>query len=135
MLGAGINLDETRFNWGTPLPRTKDPDLADLIYEAFRCTHAHGDEQPMEFDFIKCVGSGQVIFGISEGKISFPDTIIFALIGVAVFSNVNCDQKILGDYHLTLGGETFIINDWWGRENDFRAIAAKNTKQRIKLIF
>jgi hypothetical protein len=134
MLGGGINLDQTVFNWGRLLEKTPNPDIAELIYVAFRCTHAHGDKQPTQFDFIKCAGTGLVMFKLADGKISLPDTLIFALLSVAVFSKVNCDQKILGDYHFTLGGETFIINEWWGREDDFRAIAAKNTKQRIELV-
>src|SRR5260221_5104161 len=39
MIGAGLNLVETRFT-NIKLRNTASPDLAEIIYEIFRCSHA-----------------------------------------------------------------------------------------------
>ena len=36
-----------------------------------------------------------------------------------------------GGYCLTLGDEVFLIKDWWGREDDFRPIAAKFNRAKL----
>lgn len=133
MLGS-INLVETKFSWGR-LTKTDNPDLAEIIYEAFRCNHAHGSEQPLEITFIECIGSDITIFQFEEGKMVFPDRIIFALLSIAVLSKVNRDQTIHENYFLTLGIEKFVINEWWGREDDFKTIAKKYNTVRVKLNF
>lgn len=51
MMGAGINLIETRFA-NVPLPKTPTPDFAEVIYHIFRCGHAHGDEIPAAFSVL-----------------------------------------------------------------------------------
>jgi hypothetical protein len=51
MLGAGLNLVETRFS-NIRMLRDQNPDLADVIYEIFRCSHAHGDEVPQGYSVI-----------------------------------------------------------------------------------
>lgn len=47
MIGAGLNLMETKFT-NIQLRNTSAPDLAEVIYEILRCSHAHGDEVPRE---------------------------------------------------------------------------------------
>src|SRR5437660_2126536 len=51
MLGAGVNLVETRFK-NVSLTKNQNPDLAEIIYEIFRCSHAHGEEVPPEFHVV-----------------------------------------------------------------------------------
>jgi hypothetical protein len=133
MLGS-INFVDTRFTWGKVVKKDK-PDLADIIYEAFRCAHAHGSEHPLEFSTIECVGTDKTIFRFEEGKIGLPDRIVFALLSVAILSTVNSDQRLPNGYYFSLGDEKFIINEWWGRENDFKNIAEKYNKTRLLLNF
>ena len=44
----GYQLGEIRFT-NVSLAKTKSPDLADIVYEVFRCSDAHGEEVPMAF--------------------------------------------------------------------------------------
>lgn len=134
MMGGGINLEETIF----PMAKLKKDlrqDLAEIIYVKYRCTHAHGDEHPVNFSFTDCVGKDYTELLFSKNMMLVPNNIIFALLGVAILSEVNSDQKSPDDYYLTLGDETFIINQWWGKENQFRPIAMKHNSVRVKLDF
>lgn len=133
MLGS-INLIETKFSWGKLIKKDK-PDLAEIIYEAFRCNHAHGSEHPIEISFIKCTDSDETVFLFGEGEMFFPDRLIFALLSIAVLSEVNKTQEIPDNYYISLGSESFIINEWWGRENEFKAITQRYNKVRLTLNF
>lgn len=135
-LGAGIDLEKTTFpevkiKNGTP------PDFAEIVYEVFRCAHAHGDEVPPQFNLIMG-GEDSLTWIMGEGTLQFPHTLLFALLFVAVFAPVNKDERPLGNSYLTLGGEPhmskFIIGDWWGRAADLQPIAQKYNKVRIHII-
>ncbi len=132
MLGAGLNLVETRFS-NIQLKHTATPDLAEIIYEIFRCSHAHGDEVPPEFSVLPSQGNFHSYWGLAKGELHMPDRVVWALLSVAVFSKVNAHEKSEGSYFLSLGAEQFPIADWWGREDDFRPIAAKYNQTRVKL--
>lgn len=62
-----------------------------------------------------------------------PDRVVWALLAVAVFAHVNRGEQSTGDYYLSLGMEQFRICDWWGREDDFRPVAERYNKTRVKL--
>ena len=62
-----------------------------------------------------------------------PDRVLWALLSVAVFSIVNRHERTTGAYYLSLGDEQFPIREWWGREDDFRPIADRYNKVRVKL--
>jgi hypothetical protein len=62
-----------------------------------------------------------------------PDRIIWALLGIAVFSKVNAGEKSDGTYYLSLGDDQFQICNWWGREDDFRPVAGRYNQTRVKL--
>src|SRR6266436_1434290 len=64
-----------------------------------------------------------------------PDRVVWALLAVAVFAEVNRSEKNTGSYYLSLGTEQFSICDWWGREKDFRPVADRYNKIRVKPIF
>lgn len=131
MIGAGMNLVDTRFdNIGL---KGRSPDFADLVYEIFRCSHAHGDEVPKEFSVLPTSGpyGSEWLFG--PGEVHMPDRIIWALLAVAVFAQVNAGEKTAGDYYLSMAEERFLIRDWWGREGDFRAVATRYNQTRVKL--
>jgi hypothetical protein len=75
---------------------------------------------------------------VERGKVRLSDRIIFALLAVAVLSPANRGQAIdeLNGYFLTFGeAPKLMINEWWGRANDFPAIAAQDTTPQVKLDF
>jgi len=132
MIGAGLNLIETRFS-NVHLGKNHSPDLADVIYEIFRCSHAHGDEVPASFSIIPTVGSVVSTWGFGHGELHIPDRIIWALLAIAVLSKVNAGEKSDGTYYFSLGNDQFRICDWWGREDDFRPVAGRYNQTRVKL--
>lgn len=132
MIGAGLNLAETKFS-NIQLKNTPTPDLAEIIYEIFRCSHAHGDEVPSEFSVLPSHGNFYSEWEFANGELHMPDRVVWALLSVAVFSKVNAHEKSEGSYYLSLGNEQFPIADWWGREEDFRPIADKCNKTRVKI--
>jgi hypothetical protein len=132
MIGAGLNLVETRFS-NVPLQSNRSPDLADVIYEIFRCSHAHGDEVPPSYSIIPTEGSVVSKWGLGRGELHMPDRIIWALLAIAVFSKVNAGEKSVGTYYLSLGDDRFPVCDWWGREDDFRPVADRYNQTRVKL--
>lgn len=132
MVTPGINLVDTR--WGNvPLSKQPNPDLAEIIYEVHRCSHGHGDEVPGGFKFTRSVGTKESLMEMSAGVLHLPDRLPFGLLAAAVLARVNRDQVVPDRYFLTLGEEKFTINDWWGRESDFRPIAAKYNQIRVHL--
>jgi len=132
MIGTGLNLVETRFE-NVPLRNNPSPDLAEIIYEVFRCKHAHGDEVPPSFSVIRCEGGFGSRWLLAKGELHMPDRVVWALLGVAVFSRANKNEKTTGDYFLSLGADKFPIAEWWGREDDFRLIADRYNSIRVKL--
>ena len=132
MCGAGINFVETRFtNLALKVP---EPDFADFIYEVFRCRHAHGDEIPPEFDFIQSKGGFGSEWELGHNMVRMPDRLLWALVSLVVLSRANERERSAGgDARFSLGDEVFPINDWWGRESDFRPIAARYNSVRVKL--
>jgi hypothetical protein len=140
-MGApGIDLVETR--WPVRVARPKapggQPDIADVIYGIHRCSHGHGNELPDGFELISDAAGppGYTRMEIENGRVRLSDRVIFGLIGVAVMSPTNHDQRVPDGYHLTLGGtDVMQINDWWGRVSDFPAIASRHPVPNVKLDF
>jgi hypothetical protein len=132
MIGAGLNLVETRFT-NVHLRNNHSPDLADIIYEIFRCGHAHGDEVPAQFSVRPTTGGFNSDWLLGPGEIHMPDRVVWALLSVAVFSKVNRSEKSSGAYYLSLGDDRFPVCDWWGREDDFRPVANRYNQTRVKL--
>ncbi len=88
MIGAGLNLVDTRFSnikWG----KIASPDFAEIIYEVFRCSHAHGDEVPPSFSVTISKGPFLSHWTLTEGELHMPDRVVWALLAVAVFAEVN----------------------------------------------
>ncbi len=145
-IGDGLNLEETRWTNlsiedgnGSVI---QDPDLADVIYHIFRCNHVHGKDVPQNFSLLP-TEDGRYSWVIERGKssaVKMPESIVWALLAVIVFSKANSGVKSNGDYYLTWGSKTlgigpekFIIKDWWGREEDVRLLLSKYKQIRVKL--
>jgi hypothetical protein len=136
----GIDLAETRFPVNVERPKAAGgkPDIADVIYGIHRCAHGHGDELPDGFELIQNAAGAKRLthMYIERGKVRLSDRIIFGLLAIAVLSPANKGQKVPAAYHLTFGAsEKLVINDWWGRADDFPAIAARDPTPLVKLDF
>jgi hypothetical protein len=136
----GIDLDKTRFPVSVTKPNSIDgkPDLADVIYSIHRCTHGHGDELPDGFELLPDSSGplGQTRVKVSRGKIQLSDRIVFGLVAVCVLADVNSDQIVPDGYHLTYGASgPLMINDWWGRSNEFRTVIATEILPSVHLDF
>ena len=73
---------------------------------------------------------------VERNKVRLSDRVIFGLLAVAVLSPANRDQRVPAGYHFTFGKSARLeINDWWGRANDFPAIAAEDPTPQVTLDF
>jgi len=139
MAAPGIDLVATRFPVKVERPKAQGgkPDIADVIYGIHRCTHGHGHELPDGFELLPDAAGPdrQTRLLVERGKVRLSDRAIFGLLAVAVLSPANTDQTVPQGYHLSLGGATFLINDWWGRVNDFASIAAQVPLPHVTLDF
>lgn len=104
-----------------------------LVYKVFRCSLGHGDALPSGYQFTKAVGGAVSELLIGQGVLHLPDRLPFALLAAAVMAPANRDDSTADGYFLSLGEERFIVNDWWGREDDFRPIAAAYNRTRVEL--
>lgn len=141
-MGApGINLVETRFpiKIDKPTAPCGEPDLADLIYTIHRCAHGHGDELPGGYELIPDAAGPPGLTHVEirkGGGVQLSDRMIFGLLAVAVLSPVNKDQRVPDGYHLTFGRSAcLMINDWWGRVEEFPAVAALEPTPLVKFDF
>ncbi|MDR3448713.1 MAG: hypothetical protein P4M15_03010 [Alphaproteobacteria bacterium] len=130
MLGGGVNLVDCRFA-NIKLNKISAPDLAEFVYEVFRCSHAHGDEVPSVYSILPTAGSQLSNWSFGHGELHMPDRIVWALLAVAVFAKVNAHEKSEGDYYLSLGNDRFPLCDWWGCETDFRPFAERYNQTRV----
>jgi hypothetical protein len=138
-MGApGINLADTRFPVNVQRPKAPggEPDIADVIYGIHRCSHGHGEDLPDGFALLQHAAgpTGYTAMGIEKkGTVQLSDRIIFALLAVAVTSPANVDQRVPDGYHLKFEDQTLLINEWWGRTDDFRAVLAQRQMPSVTL--
>lgn len=137
MTVAGINFDETRWDNVDLKDRNGKPienkDIASFIYHIFRCNQAHGKEIPQHYKLLKRDADGRLSYHIAENTLRIPETIIWGLIAICVFSKVNKNIVTKTSHYLTLGENHFSISDWWGLEDAFQPIAKKYNKTRVTL--
>ncbi len=129
MIGGVIDLKTTFNNVVIKVGSRKvlpKPDLADVIYHIFRCNHAHAEEIPLNYSLLP-LEDGNPIWIIGSDTLQMPILIIFALLSVSVFAKCNNKIQTEGIEYLIygnaeLGNFKFLIKDFWGKEDDFRAI-------------
>lgn len=137
MTGSGINFDDTY--WGNvKIKDEKDRaieklDMASFIYYLFRCSQAHGKEIPPQYKLIPRNTGFPLTYHIAEDRLHIPEMLIWGLLGICVFAEVNSDIKTSTRHHFTLGDNVFSISDWWGLEDSFRSIAIKHNPTRVVL--
>lgn len=137
----GIDVENTRFPvHGGQIPKPKaaggKPDLADIVYAVYRCSHAHGEALPGGFEMIPDAHvQGVTNLEIVNGAVRLSDRMIFGLLAVPVLAPVNAGQVVPDGYHLTLGTDVLEISEWWGRAADFPALAAKYPMPTVLMDF
>jgi hypothetical protein len=125
MAHMGLNLEQSRFE-NLALPGKRAPDLAEFIYENFRCRHTHGEEVSESISVLPTSTPGVSNWSAAPGSLKIPDRIIWALIACVVLAKVNKGSwPSLDHVYFALGEQVFPFKDWWGREDDFRAIAGQ----------
>ena len=120
MGNLGINLSETKFDNVNIIKDLPNPDMADVIYHIFRCNFAHCNDIPPNFELIPNSSDAHVM--ISKNGFQVRENIIFGLLAISVFSQVNKNNVTEGAHYLFWNSHRFEIKDWWGREDDFRGI-------------
>lgn len=133
MLALGVNLSETVFTWIT-LER-RQARFSEIVYEIFRCNLAHGTEVPAGFSVELRQSDRWRSFFIAQQQAVLPDTIIFALLSIAVFSSVNANQRINAGYYLSHDATRFVIDEWWGKEADVQPFFAQMAIPRVTMKF
>lgn len=143
--GEGLNLKDTRFTYIT-LRDGNDkiiskPDLADIIYHVLRCSDAHANEIPVEYELLPSDNNKSVWkFDNINKSFRMPEQIIFALLGISVFCKANSKLKSTGSHYLEWGSDMmgykrFLVMDYWGKEDEIKAFFSKKPQQRMLMDF
>ncbi|QDQ85796.1 hypothetical protein [Paraburkholderia megapolitana] len=137
LMFGGINLVETLF----PFKDSKGKigvTFADIVYEKFRCSLAHGDELPDGFDVTVQIADGHQIFAvdIKNQSMTLPQSAITGLGLICVLAPVNAQQKIGNNaYRYWDRVNTYVVDAWWGKVDAARAIMDFKTAIRVKMDF
>lgn len=110
----------------------------DIVYEKFRCSFAHGNELPEGFGLTAKVEEFKHEFTIDfiNCSMTFPESSIFALGLPCVLSPANFDQNIGADrYYYHDRVNEFIIDSWWGKLDQARAIMNFENQVKITIDF
>jgi hypothetical protein len=142
-IGEGLNLEDTKFTYlkldngyGKLIDK---PDLADIVYHIFRCSHAHAREVPVNFELLPYQDAHYVWkLDLVNNELKMPETIIWALLAVAVFCKGNNKINTQGEHELRWGNQSmgitaFPLKNWWGREDDLKSFFADKPEKRVKL--
>ncbi|WP_146010095.1 hypothetical protein [Burkholderia sp. WAC0059] len=117
LMFGGINLVETLF----PFKDAKGKigvTFADIVYEKFRCSLAHGDELPDGFGVTIQIADGHQVFSvdIQNQSMTLPQSAITGLGLICVLAPANADQQIGNSaYRYWDRVNTYIVDDWWGK--------------------
>lgn len=136
MTGSGINLNDTYWSnveFKDDGGKTVKLDMASFIYYLFRCTQAHGKEIPIQYKLLPRQSNNLLQYHIAEDRLHIPETLIWGLLSICVFSNANKDIQTNTGHYLSLDNNRFSISDWWGLEDSFRPIAEKHNPIRVVL--
>ncbi len=133
MLAVGVNLETTTFAW--PVLKGGPVRFSGLMYTLFRNHLVHGEPLPGGSALIRRESDEWRRMVISAAHIELPDTAIFALLAVAVFCRANAGERLGSPYFLSHAGRAFVIDEWWGREDDIRKYFADTGLPRVTFDF
>lgn len=127
---GGINIEESTFEnfpitEGMRQPILK-PTFSDLMYHVVRCGLVHSDSLSEGFSFHK---SGNII--LAEKKITFPETVVWAILSITIFCPVNKNETTAPDYWIGFHKNQLVINDFWRNEDIARHLVSRYPLPRI----
>lgn len=137
LMFGGLNLVETVF----PFKDSKGNlgiGFADIVYEKFRCSYAHGDELPDGFAVTVQIADGHQKFSIDikNQSMTLPQSAIAGLGLICVLAPVNADQKIgSATYRYWDRVNAYVVDECWGKVDAIRAIMDFQTPIRVKFDF
>lgn len=144
-IGEGLNLEDTKFTYlkldNGHGKNIESPDLADIVYHIFRCSHSHADEVPLKYQLLpKESGVYPWFLDRVNTGLRMPEAIIFALLAVSVFCKTNAAVKTVGEHHLTwgsdqLGYEKYALKEFWGKEDDIKTFFSTRPQTRVTIDF
>lgn len=135
----GVNLDESLWtNLSMRSAAGDAPDFAEVLYSIHRCSHMHGDAVPFGHVFTETreVADGMFAWSweITKDVMVLPERLPFALVACAVLAPENVSERTAeGYYFYTLDAQNYVINEWWGRAEEFKRVAGQNNQIRVKL--
>lgn len=137
LMFGGLNLKETVF----PFKDSKGKvgiTFADIVYEKFRCSLAHGDELPDGYAVSVQIAPGhqQFLVDIKNGSMTLPESAVYALGLISVLAPVNADQKIGSNlYHYRDPINYYVVDRWWGKLECAKQIMDFDAQIRVKMDF
>lgn len=128
----GLDVAGSTFEVDSALVRTDGPhaDLAELIYVAHRCSHAHGDDVPAAYA-LHDEAQGIRIGLEADHVMRLPTGVIYGLLAIAVMAPDSAGESI-GDPRYRLSWTSpqpsnqrieRPVDDWWGCEDELLALA------------
>lgn len=137
LMFGGVDLKETLF----PFKDAKGNigvTFADIVYEKFRCSLAHGDELPVGFGVSVQIADGHQQFSIDikNQSMTLPQSVIYGLGLICVLDPANADQRI-GDnlYYYRDPINVYVVDRWWGKVECARKIMDFESLIRVKMDF
>ena len=94
------------------LPETPDNmhSIQDILYHVVRCSLTHSAELPSSLIF---TNEGKL--EVREGRLVFPDSLIYGIIVAVVVCPANSDQSISSGYRISMSDNSLELNDFWGQ--------------------
>jgi|KBSSwiStaDraftv2_1062776.scaffolds.fasta_scaffold427817_2 hypothetical protein len=131
----GIDLRTSRFPYDgvKSQPVGEKPDIADVLYYVHRCAHGHGDEVQEGFELMTdgpVPGNHSMHF--SNDGVRLPGSTVLGLVAVAVLAPENVNERA-GDVAIPWMGGTLVVDEWWGRGDDFRELVVSGGFNYYKL--
>ncbi|MCT7295237.1 hypothetical protein N5I84_03585 [Ralstonia sp. CHL-2022] len=137
LMFGGLNLKDTVF----PFKDAKGEvgiSFADIVYEKFRCSLAHGSELPDGYDVSVQIAEGlqQFHVDIQNQSMTLPQSAIYALGLACVLAPANADQQIGSNlYHYRDPINAYVVDRWWGKAECARKIMDFEGQIRVKMDF
>ncbi len=137
LMFGGFDLKETVF----PFKDAKGNlgiNFADIVYEKFRCSLAHGDELPDGYGVSVQIAEfhQQFVIDIEKQSMTMPQSVTYALGLACVLAPANADQKIGSNlYQYCDAINTYVVDRWWGKAACARQIMDFDAQVRVKMDF
>jgi hypothetical protein len=139
----GLDVPQSRFLDPSGLTTPSDgihPDVVDLIYHVHRCAHAHGDVVADGFELLPPSSTFNTTIGLSTGTARLDARVVIGILAAVVLADTNADlHGACAGYTLwwappnlpDFGELVMPIDQWWGREADFLAIADNHPRSYV----